>query len=475
MRLQNLINNEFVDPQNQKWFSHLSPATGESVCDVPDSDVMDLVRTVQTANKAWANIQKTDGGDRAQLLFAIASELRKRSSELAKVQARDEGTPEAFTLSESIPKAAEIFDHYARVVAEERVSGAAFSGALETQKLWYATRKPFGVVTIITPSTDPYVSLASRVAPALAAGNVLIVKPSEFAPECAHAFAQCVLAAHPAPGIFNLLQGRGESLGASLLQHPGLTSIAFTGSTAVGRIVQASAAEGLKRTQLSLGAKNPILVFAGVDLKKVSAAAANLTLQFHGQTCLRGSRLFVQESIYKEFLEAFKAQSERMNAQLGPLNRAEYRDRFDKAVNQAVTENGKVLFGGVSDPATQGFFVRPTAIFDLTNCSTLQQDEIIGPFVTIASFKYQHDAIKNANTNPYARAAYVFEAQSAKAVRVAQKLEAAQVFINTGEADRNENLDVSAQKESGLGHVGTKAWLEFFSRTSIVTQNLSEL
>lgn len=473
MRLQNLVNNEFVDPQGQKWFPHRSPITGEVVSEVPDSDVMDLVRTLPAANKAWTTWQKSEPEVRARLLSAIASGLRNRSEELAQIQADDEGTPKAFGQTRSVPEAAAIFDHYANLLASDKQN--EFAGSLAHQAFWSQSRASYGVVTIITPSCDPYVSFASRVAPALAAGNVVILKPSEHAPLCAQKFAEVILQAKPPAGVFNLIQGRGGEIGSALLNHPGLSILSFTGSTETGRIVRQTTSESLKRTHLALGARNPVLVFDGVDLKKAAAAVANVTLQFHGPTCLRGSRLFVQESIYKEFLEHYKVESEKFGSQLGPLNREADLERFNQAVAQAVNEKGKVLFGGMSLPNTKGFFVQPTAIFDLTNCSTLQQEEIVGPFVTIASFKYQHDAIKQANTSPFAQAAYIFEPQGAKALRIARKLESARIFINTARPLTNESLNVAGQKDSGIGQIGSSAWLEFFSRTSLIAQNTVEL
>jgi acyl-CoA reductase-like NAD-dependent aldehyde dehydrogenase len=465
LKLQNFIGNEFVDPNSKKWFAHLSPWSGAPSCDVPDSDLMDVVRAIQSANKAWTNWQKTEPRDRAPYLESIARQLELRIVELAKVQSEDEGASEDFALSHSLPRAIEIFRSYARRLQDETTQSAATPRAV-----FQSHRQPYGVVSVITPYADPFVTLAARVAPALAAGNAMIVKPSEFAPRSAHEFAVCMAASGLPTGVFNLVQGRGEAVGQSLATHPGLSMISFTGSTAVGRQIFVQSAEFLKRTHLAMGARNPVIIFGSVDLAKMMPAIVQATIPFQGATCLRGSRIFVQEAIYKEFLEAYKIAVEKIAPKIGPLNRAAHRDQFHAAVAQATSENGKLLFGGSNDERP-GFFVAPTAVFDLTNCSTLQQEEVIGPFVTISSFKYQHDAIKQANTSPYGQAAYLFEPNGAKALRVAQKLEAGRIFINSPGPIFNGSIASGGLKTSGLGREGANELLEFFSKSSLIIQS----
>lgn len=465
MKMQNFIGGEFVDPQSKKWMVRTSPWTSTVDAEIPDSDLMDVVKSIQAANKAWATWQKIEAPQRAAHLTAIADQLQSRAVELAKAQSADEGCAEKYAAFVSLPRAIEIFRNFARLILDGNVRAAASSSTLFTSH-----RLPHGVVALITPYSDPFVSLASRVAPAIAAGNVVIAKPSEFAPRSAQEFSACVAASGLPSGVFNLVQGRGESVGQSLVMHPGLSMIAFIGSTDVGRQILVQSAEQLKKIHLSMSGRNPVLIFNGTDLVKTMPAIVQATMNFHGPTCYRGSRLFVQEAIYKDFLAAYQTAVDKLALEIGPLANERLRDRFKSAVEQAVAENGKILFGGSHQTERPGFFVAPTAVFDLTNCSTLQQEEVIGPFVTISSFKYQHEAIKHANTSPLGLGAYVFEPQGAKALRVAQKLEAGRIFINSPGPIFNDSIGAGGLKASGLGREGAAELLEFFSKASVIAQ-----
>jgi aminomuconate-semialdehyde/2-hydroxymuconate-6-semialdehyde dehydrogenase len=458
LQLQNFIGGEFVSPAEGQSFTHLNPFTGEPACEVPDSDILDIVRAVQAANKAWTTWQKVEPAERAQYLKAIAKLIEKRSETLAVLQSHDDGSSVEALKAISFPRAAAVFNYY---------------GSLNVQK----PRLPVGVVSIITPWSDSFFALASRVAPALMAGNVVIAKPSEFAPETAAAFAQLIKDAGLPSGVFNLVQGRGVRAGRAIMDHPGLSLVSFMGSTDTGREIQKGAAELLKRTHLALGARNPVLIFNEVDLEKWIAAIVDLTMRFSGATCLRGSRIFVQDALYERFLERYKAEVE--GRDFGPMINAESKKRFEAAVELAVQERGKLLFGGTGlpenlDPSLRGgFFVKPTAVYDLTLCSTLQQDEVVGPFVSISSFKYQHDAIKHANNSPLGQAAYIFHPDQEKALKIASKIEASRIFVN-GDARSfwDPSVVFAGVKGSGLGREGGEESLAFFSRETLILDSL---
>jgi acyl-CoA reductase-like NAD-dependent aldehyde dehydrogenase len=480
-KLLNFIGGEFVEPSTKSWFEKLAPSTGSAIAEVPDSDLLDVVRAIQSANKAWTTWQKTEVNQRVDLLLAIAEGLAKNSERLARLQSLDEGSPLQYALKTSLPRASELFRHYARLIQtgqEKSLVGG--------REVFSSHRLPYGVAAILTPWCDPFVNLASRTAASLAAGNVVIAKPSELAPQSAQAFAEVLHSAGLPSGVFNLVQGRGDKAGRALVGHPGISLISFMGQSATGREILGQSGEFLKRTHLALGARNPVLVFAGVDLKKAMPAIVSSTMSFYGQTCLRGSRVFVQETIYDQFLESYQAEVAKLKVgdplsdqtSLGPLISRELRTHFEAAVEQSASEKGKVLFGGSGLPEgldgslSKGFFVRPTAVFDLTLCSTLQQEEVVGPLVTIASFKYQHDAVKQANNSPLGQAAYVFEPQGAKALRVAQKIEAGRIFINPSGPLWDERMEFGGLKTSGLGREGGEELLNFFSKRTLISQSI---
>lgn len=481
-RLMNYVGGTFVEPAAQKWFSHLSPSTGDRNCEVPDSEFLDVVRAIQAAHKASAGWAQLSPQERAESLNRLADRFESASEELALIQSTDQGMPVQSSKKESLPKVVETFRSYARLILNE-----TSPSAVSAKSVFYGNRMPIGVVGILTPWSDPLVSLALRVAPALAAGNSVVCKPSEHAPESAQAFAEVVDQAGLPSGVFNLVQGRGESAGRALVQHPGLSTLSFTGQTENGREILRESAEFLKKTQLFLGARNPVLVFGDIDLEKAMPQIVKNCFSFHGQTCQRGSRLFVQENVYKRFLELFEAEAGKMKigdpasetTQMGPLVSDAHAKKFQSNVSQALAEKGKLLFGGEGapsglDPKLQsGFYVRPTAVYDLTLCSTLQQEEVIGPLVTIASFKYQHEAIKQANNSPFGQVAYLYMTDVSKAARVALKLEAGRVFVNAKSPLDDSRLSFGGIKNSGLGRDGAMESIRFFSRETVIAQDTS--
>ena len=467
-----MIGGEFVPPSSGARFAHFSPATGAAIAEVPDSSILDVAKAVQAANKSLGAWLRTEAKDRAALLGKMAELMESRLEELARLQSEDTGDPIRWTKGHSLPRAISCLRSFAEL--GDRVSQMTPAA---TQN-----RLPIGVVAVITPWSEPFASLASRVAPAIMMGNAIIVKPSELAPRCADAFARLALEAGLPAGVFNLVQGRGAEAGAAIARHPGLSTLSFIGSTETGREIQKLGAELLKRTQLALGARNPVLVFAETSLQQAMPEIVRATFRYNGPTCLRGSRLFVQDKIYETFLESFKAESARLvigdpldeRTDLGPLVSRGLVDRFHSAVAQSTQEKGRLLFGGAGLPEglqaslQAGAFVRPTAFYDLTLCSTLQQEEIVGPLATIASFKYQHDAVKHANNSPLGQAAYIFHGDSDKAMKVAMKIEAGRVYLGAGPSIDEDRFPHGGVKGSGLRREGGESSLAFFSRETAV-------
>jgi aminomuconate-semialdehyde/2-hydroxymuconate-6-semialdehyde dehydrogenase len=474
VQIDNMIGGEFVAGVSGARFPRHSPSTNAVIAEVPDSGILDVAKAVQAANKSLAAWLRTEASERGRYLAKMADLMEARLEEFARLQSEDTGDPIRWTKAHSLPRAISCLRYFAEFGVRPPESTA---GVIQN-------RLPIGVVAVLTPWCEPFASLASRVAPAIMAGNAVIAKPSEFAPRCADAFARIALEAGLPSGVFNLVQGRGAEAGASLVRHPGLSTLSFMGSTDTGREVQRDASELLKRTQLALGARNPLLVFAEANLPETMPRIARLALCFGGSTCLRGSRIFVQDKIYDAFLASFKAEAESLSVgdplnektEIGPLVSNGLVDRYSAAIAQSTKENGRLLFGGAGlpeglHPSLQaGAFAKPTAFYDLTLCSTLQQEEVVGPFVTIASFKYQHDAVKHANNSPLGQAAYIFHGDPEKAMKVASKVEAGRIFVGTGPSIDEDRFPHGGIKTSGLGREGGEASLGFFSReTAIVT------
>ena len=450
----NFIGGELVPARSALVLSHVDPQTGQENANLPDSDLMDLVSAIQAANKAAPNWLKSTAAERILILRNLAKLIEERVDLISKAQLDDIGTPIEIVKSSSVPRAAKVVRHHASTI----------------ESLPHLL--PHGRVAVITPHVDPFFMMASRVSAALASGNVVILKPSEFAPFTAHVFAEILRDAGLPSGVFNLVQGRGPVIGQAIVQHPGLSTIAFVGKTDTGREIAKSSSESLKRLHLALGARNPVLVFAGVDIEITAKRVAEIALSEHPMTCLRGSRLFVQESIYKEFLAALKCYVEAQNSNVS-LAHENLKRQFHQGFDQAVRENGKVLFGDSGLSPSPSSNVRPAAIFDLSLCSTLQQDDIEGPLVTIASFKYQHDAIKQANNSPYGQIAYVFEADPEKALRIAQKIEAGRVAIQPTSIEpiaSDFETPFGGLKLSSLSRENGAELIKFFSHQVAISQ-----
>ncbi len=459
----NFINGEFVPSVSGKTIPKVDPSTSQVARQVPDSSLLDLVKAVQSGNKALIGWSKSSIEDRAIILEKFAFLIRQNAQMFGLAAARDLGTPVSQTLSFSVEEAAQHFEAHAKML---RAPGPL----LQRQ-----TVQPVGLVAIISPASDPLVCLSSRLAPALAGGNAVIAKPSRHTPETTELLAKLSLEAGLPAGVFGIVQGRGDVIGELIVQHPGVSTLAFMGSTRIGRRIQSLAADELKRVHLSLSSKNPVIVFAGVELVSTMSSVAAICAGLFPARSMQGSRLFIHESIYKPALEMLKAHFEsvrvgspfEIETQMGPLPTQELVGKFHEAVALARFENGRVITQTPPD-ASNNNFVRPVLVADLTNCSTLQQDEIIGPLVLASSFKYQHEVLKHINNSPYGRAAFIFEPEMEKAERVAGKTEVGSIFINLFTPTVKISGEVPLLKNSGNLPEGLFDLANFFSRHSVL-------
>ncbi len=445
-------------PVEGKFFPNLNPATGENIGEIPDSGLMDVVAAVQAANKAAPEWAKKSIEDRAVILEKIAARIEASGFELAELCERETGAPLSVTQETSIADSIAVFRLHAKRLQTKSEMNRGGDGLVLRNRL------PGSVSSIILPWSDPVFSLCRKLAPAIAAGGPIICKPSHLSPSAALRIAELSIEAGLPPGVFNVVCGKREDLGVALLEHPGISLVSFTGSTEAGQKVYAKAAEAFKKVQLSLGGRNAVCVFSDVDIESTAQVVADIMFNFHRLMPERGSRLFVQETIYKQFLEALKVASLKLTT--GPLPDESARIRFLAACAQAGSEKGKPLFEA-NEQSKNGFYVPSQAFVDLTLCSTLQQEEVPGPFASIASFKYQHDAVKHANNCPMGYSAYLFMEDQEKVVKVAQKIEASRVYINM-RAKRAVDAETYPVKQSGFGGEGPEALLDFFSRPNLI-------
>ncbi|NUN04540.1 MAG: aldehyde dehydrogenase [Bdellovibrio sp.] len=441
MDLQNFIGGAFVPAESQKTFSKLSPFSGEVVARVAHSDAMDVIKALQSAKKAQPLIREMTRADRAGLLNKMAEYLQAHSDEIAYQEALHQGLSHHFTLENSVKPAIVTLQKNARAVVAEELANIVV--------------QPSGLVGIITSWNLSLKLVVERLAPALAAGNAMIVKVSEHSPITAKILAEAISFAGVPAGSVNFIQGFSD-VAQIIAGHPSVRAITFVGkSSSLESIVKAGTTQ-CKKMQLAGGAKNSGIALTDTDYKANIAQILSPFLVGQGQLCWNVTRLFVLEAMaedfmktVQEFMSSLKALKDPRGAEMWtPLISEKSRQHIDEKVQEGVGEHGKVFSGG-KICAGPGFFYEPTVMLDLPNCSVLQQDELAGPLLIVTPVKYQHEAVKWTNTSYLGHSAVVW-GPTEKALKVAQQIEAAQVWINTWM--KGEETESFGFKQSGFGN-----------------------
>lgn len=478
-QLKNFINGEFAAPQEGKYLDKISPITGEKIYELPDSTEVDVVAAIKAAQAAFAGWSKSKAADRAALLNRIADLVDQRADELALAETQDVGKPLELSKTLDIARVAWNFRFFASAILHKTEMASDMDG----EAINYVLRQPVGVAGLISPWNLPLYLLSWKIAPALACGNTVVCKPSEWTSKTAYLLGEILNQAALPKGVCNIVMGRGEPAGSYLVQHPGVPLISFTGGTATGQKIQTMAATHVKRLSLELGGKNATIVLKDADLPKVVPQIARASFLNQGEICLCGSRILVQEEIYPEFLKQFKEHVETLTVGdpqesgtfMGPLVARAHYDKVLSLLEQAKKDGGKVVAGGekpeLNNKIKNGFYLRPTVIDDLTQCSEIHQTEIFGPVVTVNSFKYPHDAVKWANNTPYGLSASIWTKNLTLAHKLAADLKVGTVWVNTW-LKRDLRMPFGGAKASGIGREGGEHSLDFFTETKTVCVQL---
>jgi acyl-CoA reductase-like NAD-dependent aldehyde dehydrogenase len=436
----------------------VNPADATLNYEVSTADASQVDAAVRAAVKAQANPcwRRMKPHERARLLYRVAELIAARAEELAGRQMRENGKLRAECRGQAASAAA-TFRYYAAVCESASSELTAPRGSYYSMTVY----EPVGVAAALTPWNSPLTMEAQKVAPALAAGNAVVLKPSEVTPTLGLELGRLCLEAGVPPGIVNVVAGRGQPTGLALLWHPQVRMFAFTGGTATGRVVARVAAERLVPTLLELGGKSPQIVFADADLDKAVAGVIDGIFSSTGQSCVAGSRLFVEASLYDRFLERLVEGTRKLKvglpdaegSQVGPLASFAHRDRVESYIEAARKERGEVLVGGRrpdSQELKKGAFYLPTVIVGLSNRARVCQEEIFGPVLCVLPFKDEDELVAQANDTVYGLACGIWTADYRKAWRVARAIEAGTIWINT-----YKQLSISTPfggfKESGLG------------------------
>ena len=474
-RYQNFINGEFVDSVSKEAFTKIAPATGEVAYELPNSNAQDVVKAIQSANKAFAEWSQVTVDERAKVMNKIADLIDQNVDELAKLESEDVGKPLKLAKDMDIPRAALNFRFFASKILQKTERATEMG----THFVNYELRQPLGVVALIAPWNLPLYLLTWKIAPAIACGNTVVCKPSEFTSRTALKLAELMNQAGLPHGVCNIILGLGESAGTPLVQHPIVKAVSFTGGTATGARLQELTAGQFKKLSLELGGKNATIVLPDADLKKHMPMLVRSSFLNQGEICLCGSRILVQEEKAEEFLALFKEEVEKIRVGdpneadtfMGPLIHEGHLKKVEDAVALALKEKGKLVTGGervkVGGRNAGGFYYKPTVIYDLTQCSELHQIEVFGPVVLVNTYKYYHEAIKWANNTGYGLSATVWTQDLSKAHKAARELNVGTVWVNTW-LSRDLRMPFGGVKQSGLGREGAEDSLNFFTESKTV-------
>jgi betaine-aldehyde dehydrogenase len=452
-----LIGEQWITDSEQT-LSSVNPANGHltrEVCAATPRHVDAAVRAARDAASApsWRHMLPHK---RARLLAALADIIEARGEDFARTQMQENGKVLAECRAQAAAAAA-TFRYYAAACETLGAEVTPARGAYLSMTVY----EPYGVVVAITPWNSPLTMEAQKIAPALAAGNAVVLKPSELTPTTALALGRAALEAGVPPGIVNVLPGTGAVAGEALVRHPGVRFVSFTGGTASGRRIAAIAAEKPMPVALELGGKSPHIVFADADLGAAASAVADGIFEGGGQSCVAGSRLFVERAAYQRVLEMVVERAARLRidlpdapgAQLGPLSSFVHRERIERCVAAARQEGGQIVTGGARPEdrrLADGAFYLPTVITGLSNSSTVCQQEIFGPVLCVLPFDDEADLLRQANDSVYGLAAGIWTADYRRAWRVARSLDAGTVWINT-----YKQLSIATPfggfKDSGIG------------------------
>ena len=460
------IAGQWVAPRSQANMPVLNPANERQIGIVPLGDAADVDAAVAAAVSAFPAYSQTRKSERVALLQSLMKVTQSRFEDLAQAMRMEMGAPITMAREAQADAAIGHLQGFMDALAELVERETSSNGDI-------LLREPIGVCGLITPWNWPMNQIALKVIPALATGCCCVLKPSEHTPISAMIYAEIIDAAGFPPGVFNLVQGDGSTVGAALSRHKDVQMMSFTGSTRAGTAVTRDAAETVKRVTLELGGKSPNLVFADCDLEAQVSASVAECMYNTGQSCDAPTRLLVERSCYEVVLEIAKRAAEstevgdpaQEGAHIGPLfDRIQF-DRVQAMIKVGLAEGARLLAGGLGRPAgiDAGWFVKPTIFCDVSNDMRIAQEEIFGPVLVIIPFEDEAEAIEIANDTPYGLAAYLQTGDGARAERVAARLRAGAIHINGG--GFNYGSPFGGYKQSGNGREGGMMGLEDYLET----------
>jgi betaine-aldehyde dehydrogenase len=480
-KYQLFIDGKWVDAESGKTFETPNPATGATLAEVAEGDKADIDKAVAAARRAlegkWS---KVSARDRGRMLYKLSQLIEAHTPELAALETADNGKPIKESTYIDLPGVVENFEYFAGWAT--KIEGETIP--VPGQMFNYTLREPVGVCAQIIPWNFPLLMAAWKLAPALAAGNTIVLKPAEQTPVGAMELGKLIQEAGFPDGVVNIVPGYGETAGASLASHPDIDKVAFTGSTEVGKLIAKAAADNLTKVSLELGGKAPNIIFADADMEQAVNGAMMGIFFNQGQVCCAGSRIFVDEHVKDEFLERFRERAGRIKVgdpmdaatQMGPQVSEEQLNRIKGYVDIARSEGASVLSGGCAPELEgdfqKGYFFQPTIFGEVRNTMRVAQEEIFGPVVSIIAFDGEEDLIRQANEVVYGLSAGIWTKDITRAHRFAKAIKAGTVWINTYNMF-NAASPFGGYKQSGYGREMGKHALEMYTQVKSVWVDLS--
>lgn len=477
IQIKNYINGSLVEPISKNYINNPNPATGEVFSTIPDSDERDVQAAIEAAQQAFPAWSTMPLEKRFMYLTNIAAGIESKMEKFVEAETTDNGKTLNQARTVDIPRAISNLRFFA--ATQWNFGGESFH--TPGHGINYTLRQPLGVVGCISPWNLPLYLFTWKIAPALAAGNTVVAKPSEITPYTAYLFTEvCKEVGLPA-GVLNVVHGLGSKAGQAIVEAKAVKAIAFTGGTQTGRIINGVAAQQFKKVSLELGGKNPNIIFDDCDLEECITTTIRSSFSNQGQICLCGSRVFVQKGIYETFKNKLIERAKQLtvgdpltDVNLGAMVSEAHMNKVLGCIELAKQEGGKIVLGGnrkiIDGRCSGGYFIEPTIIEGLSHTCKTNQEEIFGPVITLTSFETEAEVIEMANSTMYGLACSIWTQDITKAHRVAEKIDSGLVWINTWMV-RDLRTPFGGMKASGVGREGGFEAMRFFTEAKNVFVN----
>ncbi|MCE7996475.1 MAG: aldehyde dehydrogenase [Roseivirga sp.] len=469
-KILNYINGELVAPESGEYLDNYDPSRGTVYSQIPDSDANDIDMAVSAAKEAFPLWSKTPREERSRLMLKVAELIDENHEMLSRAESKDNGKPLKLARRVDIPRASSNFRFFATAILHESTE----AHRMDETAMNYTERTPIGVAGCISPWNLPLYLFTWKIAPALAAGNTVVAKPSEVTPMTAFLLSKLCIEAGLPKGVLNIVHGLGPKVGQAISEHPDIPIISFTGGTATGKRIAATAAPMFKKLSLELGGKNPNIIFADCDFDKALSTSVQSSFANQGQICLCGSRIFIERSIYDKFRDAFAEKVQKLkvgdplaeSSHLGAVVSKPHMEKVLDYIDLAKKEGGVVLTGGqqivTAGELSKGYYLAPTVIEGLDyNCRT-NQEEIFGPLVTLTPFDTEEEVLTMANSTPYGLSATLWTNDLNRTQRMSTSIKAGVVWVNCWLV-RDLRTPFGGVKQSGVGREGGWDALQFFT------------